>query len=150
MENGRIGYRSYWVAYFDLLGFTNMVEGEREVWPILLEVYEPLLTEIETRFKDVQCKWFSDTLVFYTPDHSKTSWDGIVNVCESFFYRTIERQIPARGCLSVGDFYAEDDVLIGPALIDAYRLAECQDWLGFVLSPEAVRRRDQYGIRRDY
>jgi hypothetical protein len=150
MDNYRTEYGSYWVAYFDLMGFESMVRGENAVGPIRFEVYEPLLTEIKNGFKEVECKWFSDTFLFYTPDHSRTCWSGISDVCESFFYRAIEQQIPVRGCLSIGDFYAEGDILVGPALIEAYRLAERQDWLGFVLSPKAVAKCNQYGIGRKH
>ncbi len=38
MENHKIGYKSYWVAYFDLLGFENRVKVKRAVWPILEEL----------------------------------------------------------------------------------------------------------------
>jgi hypothetical protein len=148
VDNRNMGYKSYWVAYFDLLGFENRVKIGRAVWPIL-EEYHAALTEIRTNPDIIRSKWFSDTFLFYTPDDSPTSFGGIEAACESFFYRMIERYIPVRGCLTVGHFYVEDDVLVGPALIDAYRLAECQDWLGFVLSPDAVSRRKQYGIRRD-
>lgn len=150
MNNHKIGYSSYWVGYFDLLGFENGVKVRPAIWPIL-EEYRMALTEIRDAPKEVRCRWFSDTFLFYIPDDSATSFHGIENTCESFFYRMIHSCIPVRGCLTIGDFYedASDDVLVGPALIDAYRCAECQDWLGFVLSPDAVRRRGQYGIRRD-
>lgn len=149
MENGKIGYEPYWVAYFDLLGFENRIKVECASYPIL-EDYRTALDEMQTNPTVIGRKWFSDTFLFYTPDDSRTSLEGIRNACESFFYRMIERLIPVRGCLTVGDFHVEDDVLVGPALIEAYRLAECQDWLGFVLSPDAVRRCEAYGIHKDW
>jgi hypothetical protein len=150
MENRNLGYKSYWVAYFDLLGFENRVKGEKAIWSIL-EGYRTALAEIRTNPGEIRNKWFSDTFLFYTPDDSRTSFRGMETACQSFFYRMMISQIPVRGCLAVGDFYedASDDVLVGPALIEAYRLAEGQDWLGFVLSTDAVRRREQYGIRSD-
>lgn len=151
MENRKIGYGSYWVAYFDLLGFANRVRVMPTVWPIL-EEYRTVLAEIRKNPEEIRSKWFSDTFLFYTPDDSEKSFAGIDAACQFFFYRMTRSHIPVRGSLTVGDFYEDtsDGVLVGPALIDAYKLAERQDWLGFVLSPDAVRRREQYGFPRDY
>jgi len=150
MENRNLGYRSYWVAYFDLLGFENRVKVQNAIWPILDE-YRRALAEIRSNPGEIRRKWFSDTFLFYTPDDSERSFAGIERACQFFFYRMIKSRMPVRGCLTIGDFYEDtsDDVLVGPALIEAYKLAEGQDWLGFVLSPDAVRRRDQYGSPKD-
>lgn len=151
MDNRRIGYNSYWVAYFDFLGFEDRVKNERVVWPII-EDYQMALNEIRANSVGIHCKWFSDTFLFYTPDESIKAFNGIEYACQSFFCHMIKSLIPVRGCLTVSDFWedATDGVLVGPALIEAYRLAECQDWLGFVLSPKATRRREQYAPRGDY
>lgn len=151
MDNHRIGYKSYWLAYFDLLGFENRVEVMPAVYPIL-EEYQTALTEIRKNPQEMHCKWFSDTFLFYTPDTSVESFAGIEAACEFFFLRMTMSRIPVRGCLTIGDFYEDpsNDILVGPVLIEAYKLAEHQDWLGFILSDGAVRRRDHYGLRRDY
>jgi hypothetical protein len=143
MENRNLGYRSYWVAYFDLLGFESRVRAMPRVWPVL-EEYPTVLSEIRGHSAEVSCTWFSDTFLFHTPDDACQSFSGIEDACECFFYRMIKKRIPVRGCLTIGDFYEDmsDRVLIGPALIEAYKLVEGQDWLGFVLSPDAVRRRE--------
>ena len=50
--------------------------------------------------------------------------------------------------MSYGDFYAdkENNVLFGPALIEAYHHGENQDWIGFVLSPSAVNQMVVIGL----
>jgi len=152
MDNHRIGYKSYWLAYFDLLGFENRVKVMPAVYPILDE-YHTVLAEMRRNPREIICKWFSDTFLFLTPDDSEQSCGGIMAACEFLFWRLTMSHIPVRGCLTVGDLYyedAENDIVVGPALVEAYKLGEYQDWLGFVLSDDAVRRRDQYGLRRDY
>ena len=61
------------------------------------------------------------------------------------------QRIPLRGALSCGDFFAhkESGIFIGPALVDAYRLCEDQDWIGFALSPAATRRMREVGLPPD-
>ncbi|MBN1362481.1 MAG: hypothetical protein JW993_17930 [Sedimentisphaerales bacterium] len=151
MNTHRIEYSSYWVAYFDLLGFENRVRSESTVRPTL-EEYQTALHEIQCKKTEITSpKWFSDTFLLYAPDHSEKSFVEIDEACQRFFAHMVRWQVPLRGCLHVGNFYedAEKGVLIGPALVDAYKLAECQDWLGFVLSPDAVTRREQYGASGD-
>ena len=96
--------------------------------------------EKETR-RDVRTRWFSDTFLFYMLDDSKEPFIEIDKACRSFFHRMILKRIPLRGSLTVDRLYIEsDDVLIGPALVEAYDYAERQDWLGFVLTPNVRER----------
>jgi hypothetical protein len=50
--------------------------------------------------------------------------------------------IPMRGCLNIGKLYANEKngILFGPAHIEAYRLAEGQNWIGFVLSEKTRKK----------
>jgi len=57
------------------------------------------------------------------------------------FYFLIEAQIPARGAISLGEFYADqkNSLFFGKALIEAYEYGEAQNWLGFLVCPSAER-----------
>jgi hypothetical protein len=146
MCSSEIAYGLYWVAYFDLLGFRKKVE--RDQLGFVLQDYHEVLAAIkkETR-RDVRTRGFSDTFLFYMLDDSKESFLEINNACRSFFHRMILKEIPLRGSLTVGELYVEsDDVLIGPALVEAYDYAERQDWLGFVLIPNAREQLKRYDV----
>jgi hypothetical protein len=138
-------YSSCWVAYFDLLGFGNMVE-HCEIWHVF-EHYERALDEIKRLGHWTPARWFSDTFVFHTRDDSIDSLGKIAGASEIFFHRMITHLIPIRGCLTYGPLYTgPDDVLFGPALVTAYKEAEAQDWLGFILTPEAEERMKKYEV----
>jgi len=137
-------YRSCWVACFDLLGFRKKVD--RNQLSFVLEDYREVLAAIKKETHgDVRKRWFSDTFLFYLLDDSKESFLAMDSYCRRFFRRMILKRIPLRGSLTTGKFYAEsDDILIGPALVEAYDYAERQDWLGFTLTPGAREQLKRY------
>jgi len=51
----------------------------------------------------------------------------------------IRQKFALRGALSAGEFYSEpeENIYVSPALIDAYRYMEKQEWIGLVISPKA-------------
>ncbi|MBN2269339.1 MAG: hypothetical protein JXN61_01920 [Sedimentisphaerales bacterium] len=61
---------------------------------------------------------------------------------EWFFDFMFRAKIALRGCLNYGRFYADrvKRIYYGTGLIEAYELAESQDWIGFVLSEKAQNR----------
>jgi hypothetical protein len=137
MDSNEFVYKPCWIAYFDLLGFRKRVEQD-QLSLVLPEYHEALTALRREARRDIRMRWFSDTFLFYVLDNSRESFREMDEACRSFFHRMILKRIPLRGSLTVGNLYVEsDDVLIGPALIEAYDYAEHQDWLGFVLTPNA-------------
>jgi len=63
-------------------------------------------------------------------------------VARLFFSRMICKEIPFRGALTIGEFYADKkrNIFVGHGLIDAYKYAEKQDWIGLVLTPNAYKQ----------
>lgn len=149
MENNKnIINGNCWVAYFDILGFCYIVKS----FPLefVREEYKKALREIEKYNVICKSKFFSDTFIFYTENDSQDSYRRI-RAASTIFFRAIflrskTPKFPMRGCLHVGQFYAdeEDGIFFGPALIDAYEKAEGQNWIGFVLSKKAREKSEAY------
>lgn len=152
-------YESYWITYFDLLGFESVVrqpeniacrlknEGCRpRIWYTLEHFRKAREEFIDLkRVYGTQGIWFSDTFLFYTKDESHDCLIRMVNASGNFFRRMFRSLIPVRGCLAYGDLYSgPHDELFGPVLIDAYREAEAQDWLGFIIHRTAAERIELY------
>jgi hypothetical protein len=85
---------------------------------------------------------FSDTFILYTPDESRESFETLSSAAGNFFVNMLYDGEPLRGAMTCGSFYADKDksILIGTALIDAHEYAEKQDWIGYVLTPQAVEK----------
>lgn len=155
MEQEKIVNGNCWVAYFDILGFKNQVLDFHEQngsgnLDVFVEIYYEILRYIENELRkkkdftpakfDYICS--SDAFLFFACDDSIDSYRTIDRVARFFFRRMIWKRIPFRGALTVGDFYADKQksVFVGQALIDAYRYAEKQNWIGSVMTPNACEK----------
>ena len=135
-----------WVAYLDLLGTSKLIESEH--WIQVFSVYAESLKQFRRESFDeylIDSFSFSDSFILYTVDQSDISYRALDSFARLFVVSLIQRGIPIRGAMSCGYFYAdsENDLFFGQALIEAYRVGESQDWLGFVLCESAVAQLDQ-------
>jgi len=137
-----------WVSYLDLLGFTELTRtrGIIDIFSYYTRAIEHF-TE-EHGFKpDIDKTWFSDTFLLYTPDDSASSFAIIEATTRWFIYFLIcdSEAKPVRGAMSCDDLYADKDrnIFFGKALVEAYHYGENQDWIGFVLSPSAIKQLDK-------
>jgi hypothetical protein len=153
-----------WLACFDLLGFTSRVYAYTErryakhphpeytdgLSMLVGEYIEKAINTIEeeltyqSQFPRMPCysAHFSDTFVFYSPSDSRDSFLTLDSVAGSFFLAMVTQRVPFRGALTCGRFYADRtrNIFVGPALIEAYSYAEKQDWIGYVLTPQACQK----------
>ena len=154
MEEEKIINGNCWVACFDILGFKEEILGFEQAHGVghldgfANVIYKETLEALNKNTKDLQdyiyTYWISDTFMFYTPDDSKQSFNVISELALIFFRDRIRRS-PTRmmtGALGTGQLYAnkQDNIFIGSALIDAYTYAEKQDWIGFVITPDAEKK----------
>jgi hypothetical protein len=150
MENDKkIIHGNCWVAYFDILGFKKQIAeyqqqyGDDQIDIFVKVWYHDILRILEEKRgywpNKVFTHWFSDSFLFYTSDSSAESYPCIEQESRHFFIGAIYKRIPIRGALTIGELYVDKDnnIFVGPAVIDAYEYAEKQDWLGFILTPNA-------------
>ena len=92
--------------------------------------------------KGVLCSWFSDTYIIYSKDDSLEEFSYVEQTARLFFQDLILKRIPVRGAITHGYLYSQlqQNVFVGPALIDAHRYAEGQDWLGLLVTPAVGKR----------
>lgn len=139
-----------YVAFFDILGFSNWVEamGSKEVFVyirgflnLMIRASMPKSVVNPDMSVDLESSLisyinFSDSIVYYSKDDSYESFRSMLKVCAELINVVIcgpTRMI--RGAISHGEFYAdpENNAYVGKALIDAYRLEENQEWMGVSL-----------------
>jgi len=153
MKNHKIINDNCWVACFDILGFENILRYVKEQTAstnldVVARCYhENIIKDLKRSCKEqknVEIYHFclSDSFLFFSPDDSPNSFLGMKYAAELFLLKLIGWDIPFRGSLSIGDFYADrkENIFIGQGFIDAYRYAEKQNWIGFVLTPEACKK----------
>jgi len=146
---------SCWVASFDILGFTNLIDidGDTIEAEFVQDDYEETLNHLEKHCEVyaagcLDYLWFSDTFVMFTPDDTAKSYAVIQQAAKHFIESCLYSSIPIRGAISVGPFIRGHDnrSLIGRAFVDAHLFGEDQDWLGLVLTPTAIQKARSYGL----
>lgn len=144
-----------WIASFDILGFKNLVnlDGDSFEAICIQEDYEETLGHLESTSTDyhpgdIDYCWLSDTFVMFSPDDSAKSYTVIQQAAKHFIEKCIYSQVPIRGALSVGSFIRSEDnrSLMGNGFIDAFIYGEDQNWLGFLLTPKAIKKVRSYGL----
>ncbi len=141
-----------WVAYFDLLGMTELIRSGRHVEVFL--AYQRAIERLERDRGDhskLRHTWFSDTFMVATEDDSGPSFAQLEQVSRWFFYFMITADIPLRSAIACGPMYADFDhrIFIGSAMIEAYQYGEAQDWIGLVLCPSAETAMKRLGLPLD-
>jgi hypothetical protein len=138
-----------WLGYFDILGTRALIESHNYFG--VFTAYAKAIEEVTEALKlqpTVSSVWFSDTFLLYTSDDSGDSFTQIDQVSRWLVYFLMETSILVRGAISCGDFYADrsNSLYFGSALVEAYEYGEAQDWIGFLLSPSAVKQLGSLGV----
>ena len=141
------GYHPTWLLYFDILGFKNMVAssiGPEPAFHRLLESYRDTLAEL-TRLGEkkqgfkIEHQWFSDSFVVWIQESTPSAFTIIHQIAWQFLWRSLMNEVPMRGAIAYGDFFAEHDgrTFFGPALVEAHGWSEQLDGIGYLICPSA-------------
>lgn len=130
-------HRKRWVAHLDLLGTGRLVETK--AWTEVFGVYSRAIERFRKDAFDehlIERSIFSDSFVLWAVDDTARSYRAIDSFCRHFVAEMIQQSLPIRGAMAFGEFYADKvaSLYFGKALVDAYKLSESQNWIGFVLS----------------
>jgi hypothetical protein len=86
--------------------------------------------------------WFSDTLFLYAKDDGDLSCQHLLESVAWLLFNTMWTPTRLRGGIGYGDFYAEpeNELYVGPAILEAYELEQSQQWAGAALTDNAANR----------
>ena len=132
------------MAFVDILGFARLVSEPTSAFSAKFRSYSQSIRDA-TCCERLRYVVFSDTIVVTTTDDTEDSFKAIVAGCSRLFDNLVVIGFPFRGCISWGPYErfaggGESGVIIaGPPIIDAYRYAERQDWVGIIISPSVLR-----------
>ncbi len=125
------------VLYCDILGFTDMVEEAARLregdW--LLKRFksassaarEYFVEEMQAQYELAPCaiQVFSDNTLVGWPLTSPTGREELTSaiMLAAFYQLTLaEEGFFSRGCIGTGLLYMDEDVVLGPALLEAYKI----------------------------
>lgn len=127
-------YENCYIAFLDLLGFKELVK--KQTCEQILEIFD----EIETEYiitcdkdkkpvvdpKEIHIKIMSDSICFYISSGIMNSLPALISICAYFQLRLwrLTQPILVRGAIVKGDIYANNDIMFGTGLTNAYLLEE--------------------------
>ena len=142
--------KEYMLAMFDVLGFKSLFphpgldEVYRRYETLMAYVREPKsgidLVPIEgfvaVGHLEVQCAYFSDTLLFWSP-YSFPGFRSFCTTCSEVLCRSIEIRLPLRGAITVGRAIMDQPkaTYLGEPIIEAALVEGAQQWIGASFGP---------------
>jgi len=142
-----------YVAHFDILGMSRLTLQDPDLaWTTLSHLaianqerlsiaFDLNNTRHEMRER-VYTFTFSDTIVAFTKSDSVEDLHSITIYAIEVFARALFRGVPLRGGVSHGKFVFNLDLNLfsGPALVNAYHIGECAQWIGIVVDNTVAAR----------
>jgi len=117
----------YFVAFLDLLGFSNMVKSDCEApsdsnsfIKKLFDVYR-YTNDVHKGRENIDITQFSDSIVF-SMLYSKDRFPSFIKIISSFQYDLFKKGLLCRGGVAYGKHFSSEGFLFSNGLIEAYRL----------------------------
>lgn len=145
-----------YVAHFDMLGMSKLTLANPELaWEKLshLQIAKQDMLNMEIEFIDVK-KYikdrlfsftFSDTIIIFSYGNTTDDLLSIIMLTTQMFGRALYYSVPIRGAISYGKFMfnIDNNLFVGPPLINAYNIGEQSQWLGIIIDDMvAIQARD--------
>lgn len=135
-DSGQKLYRISFCAYFDILGFANKVKSEDlDFFEHYLEVLQVELDylnkehdfEDKERRKRFELKIFTDNFVIGYPwnqNDGESELGDLFDILSRIQLTFAQKGIFIKGAISHSKLYMDENIVIGPALIESYKLEE--------------------------
>ncbi len=137
------------MGFFDIIGYSAFVdknrnrfeEGIRKISRFIELVSSSAGTDIYATKLD---HWvLSDSIILVIDTNRHPVFIGslvvFLDTCSSIMRYGMTEGFPLRGAVGGGDFYKDGEVMMSSALVNAAHYEKKQEWLGTVLTPEALR-----------
>lgn len=142
-------YDEGYVAFIDILGFSNFVSKEENVEKVndlfkFVHNFSDLFNDEEKL--GVKVSFFSDSIVI-----SAKLLDRLlapILIAESFLIKNLH--LLFRGGITYGKYYHHDGVTFGPAVVDAYKIEKSAYYSRIVFSDGIIDDEDVLEVFKDY
>ena len=119
----------YCVAYLDFLGGTDIIlhDDQNKHLNIINMIFEDALFEAKMLAKDIFVKIFSDNILLALPtDKGKRAQkiEKLINLVSNFVHQAADNGYLIRGAITEGDFFHNDIIVYGKALVEAVGMEE--------------------------
>jgi hypothetical protein len=150
-KDGSLLFRKSFCAYIDILGFSEkVIENDLEFFKLYLNTLKDELLHIEDihdlsgkqGFKSFELKIFTDNFVFGHPwfdRYGESELGDIFEILSHIQLTFVKSNIFVRGAISMSDLYMDENIVLGPAIIESYNLeSEKSIYPRIILSKDIV------------
>ena len=127
MTLSSLNLKFFFVAYLDILGFSNMVKSDcefpnnsKKYMDNLFEIYEST-KNLHSVSSELDIMQFSDSIVLTMP-FSKDQFPFFIKIISNFQYDLFCKGIICRGGIAYGKHFAKERFLFSAGLINAYNI----------------------------
>lgn len=142
------------VCAIDILGFSQMTvnsckngSGNKLLREINYLINKNKQCIIPNKYSQGKIKIFTDNMVVAYPinDDGRAELDEILNNVAEYQFNLALEGLFVRGGISVGEFYINEDIVFGPALLDAHHTeSQLACYPRIVLDDKTVKRLQNY------
>lgn len=143
--------KDHFVAYIDILGFTNMVEHDFLKNPKnpkyitkLYDIHKLTQSLIQQESENIGFLQFSDSIVL-NMEYNKFKFEYFINLLSKFQYNLILEGILCRGGIAYGKHFSDDNFMFSHGLIEAYKVEN-----EVAVNPKIVISSDLFGLLYPY
>lgn len=123
-------YKKCYVAFLDVLGFKEMIKTKscEYIYEVFSKEFKQKInhiylgTVLVSDMSNIEMKVMSDSICFYIDSSIKNSLFALVCATAHFQNELLcfEEPVLTRGAIVHGDMFSEDDIIYGPAFVEAY------------------------------
>jgi hypothetical protein len=126
MESKSPIYEERFVAFVDILGFSDLVKRTKDNEVLRHKVAEALkkvrtFDSPEAGESGLRVHYFSDSLIASTTKTPLGLWHLLLSL-DALAWNLLQMDVLVRGGVAVGKIYYEDEIVFGEGIIEAYRL----------------------------
>lgn len=131
-----------YVAYFDIMGFKNMVSRvtHDEIYNMMKNINNKIKANENMDWLDlksnlIKTTTYSDSIIIYSKDDSLNSLTSLIATVAGLHYDLLTDTIPHKGAVAFGMMTLDTDksIFFGQPLIDAYILQEELIFYGIIM-----------------
>lgn len=140
-----MNYRQGYVAFIDILGFSNFVENNQNALKVndIFEFVGRFQYLFNTSSKlNTQVAFFSDSIILSTDDDDKSLNMLFWAIYLAEIYLREQTGLFFRGGITKGYYYHNGSIAFGPAIVSAYRLENKATYSRILIDQEVIAELD--------
>jgi len=151
-----------YVAYFDIMGFKDMVlrSSHNEIYEMMKGIDEKIKLNANVNWDDkpadlIKTTTYSDSIIIYSKDDSYDSENSIICTVSALTSDLLSSAIPHKGAIAFGTMTVDmvNSIFFGQPLIDAYLLQEELYFYGIVVHATAeqeIEKKTKHAFVHNY